>query len=143
MPNELLTRVVIRGEDRTGPALRSTRKGLQGVSDSIKHLQPHATAALSSLVLAGGAFETLRRGAANAVRAYADVETGLVGVAKTANLTGAGLSRLDRRLKTLSLTPDVGATRVEFLDIAQAAGPARGEGVPRASGDEPMRYSAR
>lgn len=76
MPNELLTRVVIRGEDRTGPALRSTRRGLQGVSDSIKHLQSHATAALSSLVLAGGAFETLRRGAASAVRA--DVESGLL-----------------------------------------------------------------
>ena len=110
MATELLTRVVIRGEDRTGPATRSARKGLDSVGDTLKRLSSHATTALSSLVLVGGGLEGLRRGAASAVRAYADIETGLVGVAKTANLTDAEIARLDRRIAALSLTPEVGRT---------------------------------
>ena len=77
----------------------------------------HATTALSSLVLVGGVFEAVRRGAASAVRAYADVETGLVGVAKTADLTDAELARLARRIADLSLTPEVGQTRVASLRV--------------------------
>ena len=71
MAQDLNTRIVVRLEDRTRTGVQSTRKGLDSVSGSFKRLTSHATAALSSLVLVGGAIETLRRGAAGAVRAYA------------------------------------------------------------------------
>lgn len=122
MAQDLNTRIVVRLEDRTRTGVRSTRKGLDSVSGSFKRLASHATTALSSLVLVGGALETLRRGAAAAVRAHADIETGLVGVAKTADLTDAQLARLDKRIAALSVTPEVGQTRVALLSIAQAAG---------------------
>ena len=122
MAQDLNTRIVVRLEDRTRTGVQSTRKGLDSVSGSFKRLTSHATAALSSLVLVGGALETLRRGAAAAVRAHADIETGLVGVAKTADLTDAQLARLDKRLAALSVTAEVGQTRGALLSIAQAAG---------------------
>ena len=115
MAQDLNARIVVRLEDRTRTGVRSTRKGLDSVSGSFKRLTSHATTALSSLVLVGGALETLRRGAGAAVRAYADVETGLVGVAKTADLTDAKLARLDKRIAELSVTPEVGQTRVALL----------------------------
>ena len=99
MPQDLNTRIVIRMEDRTRTGVQSTRKGIATVGDTLKRLSSHATSALSSLILVGGIFEGLRRGAGAAVRAYADVETGLVGVAKTAHPRSRG-EHLSRSILT-------------------------------------------
>ena len=81
-------------------------------------MESRATFAL----LAVGGFEAIRRPIGAVVRQFAAVETGLVGVVKTADLSGEALARLDKRITGLSVTPEVGQTRAALLEIAQAAG---------------------
>ena len=122
---QLLTRVVIRGEDRSQPAIRSARQGLRSVSDGLERLGTLA----QRLLVIGAPAEGLRRGATAAVRAFSTIEDALIGVQKTTDLSATALARLDRRLADLSLDPSVALTRVELLGIAQAAGQLGVEGV--------------
>ena len=123
--NDLNVALVIRGRDRIGPAVRSTRRGLQSISDGLTRIQ----SAARGVLLAGGVFEGLRRTAGAAIRSFSAVEDGLVGVAKTADLTDAEVARFDRRLTGLSLDPTIGLARPALLEIAQAAGQLRVTGV--------------
>ena len=119
MPDQqLLTRIVIRGEDRSKPAIRSARQGLRSVSEGLERIGTLAQRAL----LIGAPVEGLRRGATAAIRSFSSIQDALVGVQKTTDLSDAALARLDRRLADLSLDPSVALTRVELLGIAQAAG---------------------
>ncbi|MDE0408357.1 MAG: phage tail tape measure protein, partial [Alphaproteobacteria bacterium] len=108
-----------------GPATGRPRQGLRSISDGLERLQRIAQGTL----LAGGFFEAARRVSGKAVREFSAIEDGLVGVAKTADLTVAQIARLEREITGLSLDPSVGATRVELLDIAQAAGQLGVQGV--------------
>ena len=61
--DDLNVALVIRGQDRSGPAVRSARRGLASISDGLGRIQRAAQGAL----LVGGVFETLRRGVGGAV----------------------------------------------------------------------------
>ena len=113
--------------------VRRLRRGLDSVSDGLRRMESRATSAL----LAFGGIEAVRRPIVAAVREFAAVETGLVGVAKTADLSGEALARLDKRITGLSLTPEVGQTRTELLEIAQTAGQLGVQGV-----DDITRFTA-
>jgi len=76
MPAELETSIVVRAQDRTGPAIRSARQGLRSISDGLERLQRIAQGTL----LAGGFFEAARRVSGKAVREFSAIEDGLVGV---------------------------------------------------------------
>ena len=79
MPDQqLLTRIVIRGEDRSKPAIRSARQGLRSVSEGLERI---GTLAQRALVI-GAPVEGLRRGATAATRSFASIQTALVGVQK-------------------------------------------------------------
>lgn len=108
-----------------GQGFGQTKRGVQSISDSLQRMQRVA----ASIALGGGAVEALRRSIGAAVRLYADVETGLVGVAKTADLSAREVAALDERLKGLSLDATVGLARTELLEIAQAAGQLGVKGV--------------
>ena len=128
MPDDLNLKLVIRAENRSGPAIRRTRRGLDSISDGLARIQRVAAGAL----LAGGAagvFAALQRGAGGAVRSFSEVEDGLVGVAKTANLSSAEVARLERRIADLSINPAIGLARPALLEIAQAAGQLGVQGV--------------
>ena len=112
---------------------RRLRRGIDSVSDGLRRMESRATSAL----LAFGGLEALRRPIAAAVREFSSVETALVGVAKTADLSAAELARLDERITGLSLTPEVGQTRVALLEIAQTAGQLGVQGV-----DDLTRFTA-
>ena len=115
---DLNVALVIRGEDRSRGAVRSARRGLDSVNDGLARIRRTA----AGVLIAGGVFETLRRGAAHSIRSFSAVEDGLVGVAKTADLSRAEVARLDAELSDLSLDPRIGLARPALLEIAQAAG---------------------
>ena len=134
MPDrDLNVALVIRGEDRSRGAVRSARRGLDSVHDGLARIRRVA----AGVLIGGGVLETLRRGAAHSVRTFSAVEDGLVGVAKTADLTEAQVASLDRRLSSLSLDPRIGLARPALLEIAQAAGQLGVEGV-----DNLIRFTA-
>ena len=108
-----------------GQGFGQTKRGVKSISDSLQRMQRVA----ASVALGGGAVEVLRRSIGRAVRLYADVETGLVGIAKTADLSAREVAALDERLKGLSLDATVGLARTELLEIAQAAGQLGVKGV--------------
>ena len=122
---DLNVALVIRGEDRSRGAVRSARRGLDSVHDGLARIQRVA----AGLLIGGGVFEALRRGAARSIRSFSAVENGLVGVAKTADLTRTEVAQLDRELSDLSLDPRVGLARPQLLEIAQAAGQLGVKGV--------------
>lgn len=70
----------------------------------------------------GAGFAGIAAGAAvfGSLKSFADFEQGLVGVAKTTGIAGAGLARLGDEVRALSL--DVPVATNEMLSIAQAAG---------------------
>lgn len=125
--------LVIRGQDRSQGAIRSARRGLDSYRDGLQRIQRVA----AGVLIGGGVLETLRRGAAVSIRSFSAVEDGLVGVAKTADLTAAQVAQLDRRLSRLSLDPSIGLARPALLEIAQAAGQLGVKGV-----DDLTRFTA-
>ena len=92
LDNTIRIRIDNRGvESRIG----KTRRGLDSISAGLERMQRVAAAT----VLGGGAIEAIRRTAGHAVRLYADIESGLTGVAKTADLSAREVRRLDETLR--------------------------------------------
>ena len=76
-----------------GQGFGQARRGVQSISQSLERMQKVA----AGVALGGGAVEALRRSIGRAVRLYADVEEGLVGVAKTADLSARGVAAVHPR----------------------------------------------
>ena len=122
---DLETRIVIRLSDRTRAGTRSARRNIHSIRDSLEGLQRRAQQIGGSFL----AFEAVRRVTAGTVGTFSAIEDGLVGVAKTADLTGQEVERLQRRIEALSVDPTVGLRQSALLEISQAAGQLGVQGV--------------
>ena len=119
---DLETRIVIRLNDRTRAGTRSARRNIHSIRDSLEGLQRRAQQIGGSFL----AFEALRRVTGGTVGTFSAIEDGLVGVAKTADLTGQEVERLQRRIEALSVDPTVGLRQSALAGDRPGRGTARG-----------------
>jgi len=76
---------------------------------------------LGGLALTAGALGVVALGR-EVVESWVDYEAALVGVGKTADVVGTELTALGEAVSALAVRPEMGATTLELLSIAQAAG---------------------
>ena len=113
-----LTSVGASGERSIKKIDRASDKASRGLST----LGERASGLRSHMRLLGGALaaSAVGRGLQQMVKLYADFETGLIGVGKTADLSGAELEALGKDIDELSKRMPVATD--ELLAIAQSAG---------------------
>jgi TP901 family phage tail tape measure protein len=122
----------------TGDVFRIPIEGKDGASKSFKQIGASASklavqagvasvAVNQALELMSKAARVVQSVFANTVGEFADFETALVGVGKTANLDGEELDALGKRIQSLATRIPVATG--ELLDIGQAAGQLGVEGA--------------
>ncbi len=113
-----LTSVGASGERSIKKIDRASNKASRGLGT----LSDRASALRRHMRLLGGAVAAaaVGRGLQQMVKLYADFETGLIGVGKTADLSGAELEALGKEIDELSKRMPVATD--ELLAIAQSAG---------------------
>ncbi|MBB4268149.1 phage tail tape measure protein [Roseospira visakhapatnamensis] len=106
--------------DRAGQSARQ----VDSLGRQVDQLGAHAgrvRTLVGGLAAAAAGLGALRIGR-DAVQSWVDYEAALVGVGKVTDLAGADLRALGDDIAALALRPEMGATTLELLDIAQAAG---------------------
>ena len=103
-------------------SMRRIDRGSERASRGLGTLSDRASALRRHMRLLGGAVAAaaVGRGLQQMVKLYADFETGLIGVGKTADLSGAELEALGKDIDELSKRMPVATD--ELLAIAQSAG---------------------
>ena len=115
-------RLEVEGGNRVKADLRSVGASGERSLKKIDRASDRASALRRHMRLLGGviAVAAVGRGLQQMVKLYADFETGLIGVGKTADLSGAELEALGKDIDELSKRMPVATD--ELLAIAQSAG---------------------
>lgn len=103
--------------NKVGKEATNASKKLKGVNNSLSTIKNVFTGVFIADTLRAS-INLIRRGIVDTIKEFADFEKGLVGVGKTADITGKELENLGKELLNLDLT----ASNRELLELAQVAG---------------------
>lgn len=125
MANELSVDIVLNGDEalRTLKAIEAgIDKFARSATEDVKKVDNTFSVFKGTLgtILAVNFADFLKSQVAESIRAFKEFETGLIGVAKTTNLTDKELAVLEAGIEDLTARLPVASK--ELLDIAQAAG---------------------
>lgn len=110
--NDLVVRLLITGQDRTGPAVRSTRQGITSISGQLQALQSVARRFLDFRLFAGWAQDTVK---------LSDAYKGLTGRLKQVTTGTSDLERMQQSLFNLAQRTQIGLRDTVNLYVRTSA----------------------